>query len=253
MKLIKNAAEIAVMKKAGHILAEILQELGSSVQVGIDVWTLEEKFRDLCKLNKVTPACLGYARGHAAPFPTGLCIGINQQAVHCYPQKGYLLQDGDLLKIDTVIALEGLNVDSAVTIGVGNVNERREKLLNTTRLALQAAINMVKDGVHVGDIGYAIQTVASMSGFDVLREYTGHGIGYEMHEYPNVPCYGQKGEGFILKSGMIIAIEPLLCSGHHEVQTFPKSWETQMADGGDFSQFEHTVLVKSKGAEILTI
>jgi methionyl aminopeptidase len=254
--LVKSKNEIETMRKAGRILATIMDEMEAMVVPDLDVYELENKFIDLCKKNNVVPACKGYPDRDGNPFPTGLCVAINEQAVHCavhcVPQKGEIAKEEDILKIDTIIGLDGLHVDHAKTFAVGKVSDEREKLINTTKMALEAATNVIRAGAYVGDIGNAIYTVVEMAGFDVLREYTGHGIGEGLHEEPAIFCYGEKGEGMMLEQGMTLAIEPLVCTGNFKVENVGSSWETKMADDSDFAQFEHTVVVKKDKAEILT-
>ncbi|HEX9804469.1 MAG TPA: type I methionyl aminopeptidase [Candidatus Dojkabacteria bacterium] len=251
--MIKTQEEIEIMRQAGRILGKILRELEQEVRVGLEVLKLEEKFLDLCKKEKVEPACKNYKRGKGKPFPTGLCVSINDECVHCYPKRGAKLQDGDNVLLDTVIRFKGLHVDAAITVGVGSISPEKKRLLETTKLALDTAINQIGAGKHVGDISNTIQTVVEMAGFNVIREYTGHGIGREMHELPSIPSWGDKGQGVVLEEGMTITIEPLVCTGDSKViNKKGEEWETVMADGGNFAQFEHTVLVKKRGFEILT-
>lgn len=247
----QNKAKI--MKRAGRILATIFKEIEKEIAPGIDVWVLEEKFLDLCKKYNVKPACKGYNGGVGTPFPTGLCISINDECVHCYPIKDTILKEGDIIVVDTDIELDGYFVDGAFTKAVGNISEIKERLLNTTKLALQAGINQAKPGGMTGDISNAIQTVVEMAGFNVLRDYTGHGIGERMHQYPTIPCFGEKGSGVIIEPGMTFTIEPLVCTGSNVVISRGKdAWATKMKDGGFFAMFEHTILITEKGIEILT-
>jgi methionyl aminopeptidase len=250
---VKSKDTIEKMRKGGKILGKILKEIRLMIEPGVNEFDLEDKFLELCEKYNVRAACKGYApRGHK-PFPTGLCVGINEECVHCIPSKDRKIQEGDLVNVDTIIEYKGKFIDSAFTIGIGSVGKERQRLLDTTYTALNSAIKQAKPGNKIGDISYTIQTIANMAGFDVLREYTGHGIGDKIHEPPSVPCWGNKNEGEELHPGMTIAIEPLVCSGNPKVQSKEdSSWETEMADGGDFVQVEHTVLITQKGPEILT-
>jgi methionyl aminopeptidase len=248
---IKNQKEIEIMKKAGKLLSEILNDLKSMVKPGLNVWDLEERFLVLCEKSGLLPACKNYAPGDYPPFPTGLCVSINNQSVHCFPRKGIVLKDGDLINIDTVVTLSGLNVDSAFCTSVGKTSENMLRLMNTAKESLYEAITMVKGGTKVGVLSQTLQKTIEEAGFNVLKDYAGHGIGYHMHEDPEIPCYGSKNEGPKLKEGMTICIEALTCSGDDRVINL-NSWETEMADGGLFCIFEHTVLVTKNGYEILT-
>lgn len=248
---IKSPEEIEVMRKAGKMLADILSEIDSMIKPGLDVWDLEEKFINLCEKNKVIPTCKNYAPADFPPFPTGLCVSVNSQSVHCFPRKNVILKDGDIINVDTVITYEGLNVDSAFCKGVGNIDKKTAKFLETAKKALNESISKVKDGAKIGLISETLQKTMEKVGFNVLKDYAGHGIGYHMHEDPEIPCYGSKNDGPRLKEGMTICIEALTCSGRDEVKNL-NSWETKMRDDGLFCIYEHTILVTKNGFEILT-
>jgi len=249
--LIKTEEEIVFMRKLGKTLSSIFDELEKIIIPGVDSYDLEEKFIDLCKKEKVVPACKGYKEGSLPPFPTGLCLSINKQSVHCFPKKGVILKDGDIVNIDTVISSNGLHVDSAHCYPVGKTTDTRLKLLNTSKNALYSAISKVKNNSRIGLISHTLQKYVEKEGFNVLKDYEGHGIGYSMHEYPEIPCYGNKHDGPKLKEGMTICIESLISEGDDRVIN-TSGWETEMADGKDFCIFEHTVLVTKDGFEILT-
>ncbi len=249
--VVKNEKEIQIMRDGGKILSKIFKGLKSIIKPNLDVWDLEEKFLELCKENNVLPSCKGYGRGEMPPFPTGLCISINNQSVHCFPKKGVTLKEGDIVSIDSVINFEGLNVDSAFCYPVGKVDKRAEKLIETTKKALYSAISKVKEGVKIGVISENLQKTAEKEGFNVLKDYAGHGIGYSMHEYPEILCYGSKHDGPKLRAGMTICIEALVCEGEEDVKNV-SAWETEMSDGNRFCIFEHTVLVTKEGYEIIT-
>jgi methionyl aminopeptidase len=248
---IKTKEEIADMKVAGKLLANILNSLKAMIKPGLDVFELETTFISFCKANKVSPACKGYNPFGAYPFPTGLCVSINSQSVHCFPKKGVKLKEGDIVTVDTVIKYKNIHVDSAFATAVGQISPKTQKLLDTTEAALYNAIEEVADDVRIGKISNKLQKTVNKPGFDVLRDYAGHGIGYEMHEWPQILCYGNKNDGPKLKAGMTICIESLCCTGKSKVDNL-NLWETKMKDGGLFAQFEHTVLVSDKGYEILT-
>ena len=250
--IIKTTEEIEKMRKGGQILASIFAELAQMVKAGMDTWEFEEKFLELCKKNNAKPACKGYAPWGFPPFPTGLCLGINEQAVHCFPKKGRKLKEGDVLTFDADLEYKGMYVDHAITIGIGKISEERQKLLKTTKKSLDETVKLVKPGVKTGVLSSSIQKIAEGAGFSVVRQYAGHGIGKFMHELPEIPCFGEKNEGEVLKSGMTLAIEPLVCENDYDL-IHDGYWHTQTADGGDFAQFEHTVLVTDTGYEILTL
>lgn len=248
---IKTQEEIEIMRKAGKLLSEILSEIKLMIKPGLNVWDLEERFISLCEEKNVLPACKNYVPAGYPPFPTGLCISINSQSVHCFPRKNTILRDGDIVNIDTVINLSGLNVDSAFCVCAGKPSDMEEKLMRASKEALYKAIDKVKEGTKVGELSQIMQKTIEQADFNVLRDYAGHGIGYKMHEEPEIPCFGSKHEGPKLKEGTTICIEALTCSGKDKVENL-NSWETKMADNGLFCIFEHTVLVTKKGYEILT-
>lgn len=248
---IKTQEEIKIMRKAGKLLSEILSDLKSMIKPGLNVWDLEERFIVFCEEKNVLPACTNYAPAGYPPFPTGLCVSINSQSVHCFPRKNTILKDGDIVSIDTVVTLSSLNVDLAFCACAGKPSDNAGKLMRVAKEALYKAIDKVKEGTKVGELSQVMQKTVEGAGFNVLKDYAGHGIGYHMHEEPEIPCFGSKHEGPKLKEGMTICIEALTCSGKDRVENL-NSWETKMADNGLFCIFEHTVLVTKKGYEILT-
>lgn len=251
-EIIKTDEQVAKIRAAGHILGKILAELESLSQPDVDIWQLEEAFLDLCATYKVRPACKGYSQAGLTPFPTGLCVSLNNQSVHCFPKKDIKLKESDLINIDTVVELDGWNADSSFAKAMPLSPDTAKKIVETSKLALAAAISKAGPEQRIGVISEKIYKAARQSGFNVLTDYAGHGIGREMHEWPEVPCYGSKNDGPKLKPNMIICIESLLCQGQSEVKS-TGGWETQMADGGFFAQFEHTVLITPTGYEILTL
>ncbi|OGC69297.1 type I methionyl aminopeptidase [candidate division WWE3 bacterium RIFOXYC1_FULL_39_7] len=252
MNTIKTREEIEIMRRGGKILGGMLTELRDMCKIGLDIWELEEKFIQQCKKSDAIPACKGYtSMGFMPPFPTGLCISVNEQSVHCFPIKGRKLKDGDLITADTVITYKGLNVDAAFTVGVGKVSSSDTRLMKAAKRALLESIDQVKNGVRVGKISNKMHKVVTEYGFDVLRDYAGHGIGKEMHDFPEIPCYGNASDGPFLKSGMTICIEALVCEGKPKIN-YKSEWETEMADKKNFVQYEHTVLVTDNGYEIIT-
>ena len=250
-ELIKNEKEIQIMRGLGKILSSMFIELGKMIKPGTDVWNLEKKFIEMCDESGVIPSCKNYSEGGLPPFPSGLCISINNQSVHCFPKKGVILKEGDIINIDTVISFNGLHVDSAHCYAVGKISEENEKLLETTEKAMYNAISKIKNNAKIGALSSAMQKTVEKDGFNVLKDYAGHGIGYSMHEYPEIPCYGNKNEGPKLREGMTICVEALVCEGN-DIVFNTSDWETEMADGGNFCIFEHTVLVTRNGYDILT-
>jgi len=253
MNLIKTKTQILTMQEGGKILRSILKKLKAMIKPGLKTMDLEIEFLRLCEEAKVVPSCKNYQTHGLPPFPTGLCISINDQAVHCYPQKGQILKEGDSIAVDTVIAFKGMHVDSAFSAVAGESDSETERFLEVTKMASSAGIKQAIAGNYVGDISYAIQTIMQLAGFNVLRDFVGHGIGTSMHELPDIPCYGKKGQGMKLQTGMTLAIETLACQGDPDIDyPGPDAWQTRMADGKKFAIFEHTVLVTDKEPIILT-
>jgi methionyl aminopeptidase len=252
MSLIKTPEQIQKAREAGKILGEILGILYGMCRPGLDVWELETTFLSLCQKYKVIPACKDYTSGgFMPPFPTGLCISINNESVHCFPKKGEILKDGDLLTLDTVIEVNGMFSDSAFAKMIGTATSVNSKLVAAAKGGMEQAIEEIKPGVHIGLISHTMDTYVKSCGFNVLQDYAGHGIGTEMHEYPDIPCYGDPGEGPIIRPRMLLCIEALVCEGKPKVDN-TSEWETKMHDGKKWLQFEHTVLVTDSGHETLT-
>ncbi len=249
--LIKTPTEIAEMRLGGKILAQIYQILSQKAEVGLTTWDLEVMFLNLCKDFGVKPACKGYAPYGYPPYPAGLCVGVNNQALHNFPTKKIKLKSGDILKLDTVINYKGFYLDSAIVVPIGEISAKRKKLIQVAEQALMSTISEIKDGVKVGLLSNTMQTIAESAGYGVLRDYAGHGIGKEMHEDPTIPCYGNIKQGPTLHTGMTVCIEPLITEGSYRLK-HKGYWETETLDKSDFVQVEHTVLVTKEGYEILT-
>jgi methionyl aminopeptidase len=249
---IKTKEEIDSMRKAGKLLSTVLKSLKSMLKLGLDVWELEKTFISFCESHNLVPSCKGYNPFGTNPFPTGLCISINSQSVHCFPKKGVKLKEGDVITIDTVVKYKNMHVDSAFAATIDKSSTKNHNFVQTAEKALYNAINEVRDNTRIGKLSSKLQKTTEKAGFNVIRAYAGHGIGSEMHEWPQILCYGNKNDGPKLKTGMTICIESLCCSGNHQVENI-NLWETKMKDNGLFAQFEHTVLVLDNGYEILTL
>lgn len=249
----KTESQIKTMKEGGKILFDILMELKSMLKIGTEVMSLENKFIELCKKNNVIPGCKGYRAAYFPPFRYGLCLSINDEAVHCYPKDNVYLHSGDTIAIDTVIKYKDLFVDSAFTEGIGDISTIDRKFLETAKYAHNSAIKKAVAGNHIGAIGNQMESIMRLAGFNVLYDFVGHGIGKEMHEEPDIPCFGDTNSGPILREGMTLAIEALVCQGDSEI-LYPirGDWETKMADHKKFAIFEHTVAVTKNEPLILT-
>lgn len=248
---IKTDEEIKIMKEGGRILSEILGKLSNEVKAGITTWSLEEKARQLIKEAEAEPAFLGFNG-----YPAFLCVSINEEIVHCLPSERKIMP-GDLVSLDFGIKYKGLNVDSAVTVLVQAENDPginlKKRLIKITKECLDKGIEAARIGNTIGDISSAIQKYAEKNGFSVIRDLVGHGIGRELHEDPEVPNFGKKGQGPKLLEGMVIAIEPMLSTGSHEVKEDKKTLAWKTKDGSLSAHFEHTVAVTKAGPLILTL
>jgi len=252
---IKTSEEIEILREGGRRLALILQTVAKEAVAQVSSAYLNDCAEKLIKKGGDTPSFLGYApRGAKRPFPAALCVSINDEVVHGIPNEaGKILKDGDIVALDAGLVHKGLFVDYAITIGVGAIDEKAQKLLEVTKKALARGIKAVRAGRTTGDIGYAIETFVKPSGFGIVRDLAGHGVGYAVHEEPFIPNFGKRGEGVELKAGMVIAIEPMLNEGSAAVVLAPDGFTYRTKDGSRSAHFEHTVVVTEKGAEILTL
>ncbi len=244
---VKSDCEIKKMKEAGEKLTLILSSIVRFISSGVSTKDIDKKAIDLCKKHNVKPAFLGY-KG----YPAAICIGINDVVVHGIPSESDVIRDGDILSVDMGIIYEGFYSDMAVTIGVGKVRENAQRLIDVTKECLKAGIKEAVEGKTIGDIGYAIQSKAEASGFSVVRQMVGHGIGRYLHEDPQIPGFGNKGEGSVLVDGMTVAIEAIINEGGSEIYFLTDGWTTKTVDGKLSALFEHTVKVGKEKAEMLT-
>lgn len=244
---IKSKNEINIMRKAGEILSEIENKAMLFVKPGVSTEDLDEYVKRLCEEYEVIPAFLGY-RGYSAVG----CYGVNDTVVHGLPSKDEVLKEGDIISIDIGVIYKEFHSDRAVTIGIGEVSKNAKKLMNATKDSLYAGIKQVSEGNYIGDIGFAMQSVAELAGFSVVKQMVGHGVGKSLHEDPQVPGYGTPGTGVELKEGMTIAIEAIINEGEGSVNFLEDGWTTKTVDGKLSALYEHTVLVKKTGYEILS-
>ncbi|HHV78039.1 MAG TPA: type I methionyl aminopeptidase [Firmicutes bacterium] len=243
---IKSAEEIKAMRKAGRVVALMLQAVREAVRPGVTTAELDRLAEHVARSNGAVPAFKGF-RG----FPATLCTSVNEEVVHGIPGKRRL-KEGDLISIDTGAVVDGYYGDAAITVPVGHVSELALRLISVTKTALEEGIRAARAGAHLSDISHAIQTVVEAAGFSVVRDYVGHGIGTTMWEEPQVPNYGPPGMGPILKAGMTLAIEPMVNAGSYEVTVRPDEWTVVTRDGSLSAHFEHSIVVTEDGAEILT-
>jgi methionyl aminopeptidase len=243
----KSASELAIMREAGRVTARALRAVGEAVAPGVTTRELDDVAVSVIEAAGAKPAFLGYQG-----FPATICASRNCEVVHGIPGKTRL-QEGDIISIDMGAIVDGYYGDSARTFSVGRVSDEAMRLMDVTRLSLEAGIAAARPGGRLYDIGAAVQHVAEAAGFSVVREYVGHGIGRAMHEEPQVPNYGTAGKGPTLVPGMVIAIEPMINAGTAGVRQLPDGWTVVTADGAMSAHFEHTVAITEGGPVILTL
>lgn len=243
---IKTAEEIERLRAAGRLAAEVLAETSRLVKPGITTAEINAATERLIRSRGAEPVFIGY-RG----YRHATCISVNCEVVHGIPG-AKTLKDGDIVSLDVGVKKDGYCGDTAATYPVGKVAGKAEKLLRTGRRALQAAIRQARAGNHLGDVSFAVQSLAEKEGFSVVRDLYGHGIGRELHEDPLIPNFGKPGEGPELKAGMILAIEPMINVGGWRIRTLPDGWTVVTEDSSLSCHFEHTVLVTGKEPEVLT-
>jgi methionyl aminopeptidase len=243
---LKSFQEIAKMEVANRIVAEILEEVKSQVRPGVETQELDELAEACCRKHKVKPAFKGY-RGYSH----SLCIAVNDEVVHGIPGPRQL-KAGDLVSLDFGVLHDGFYGDAAITLPVGEVSPQAQELLEATEKSLYAGIGELKVGGRLGDISHAVQTTVEKYGFSVIRQFVGHGIGRALHEDPQIPNFGPKGQGPALRVGMTLAIEPMTSAGSWEVKILEDGWTAVTEDGSLAAHFEHTVALTEKGVLILS-
>jgi methionyl aminopeptidase len=248
--VLKNPSEIAVMRQAGRINALALQAVREMIRPGVTTAELDAVAEEVIRKHGAVPTFKGYPGPY--PYPATLCTSINEQLVHGIPGKRKL-QSGDVISIDCGSTFEGFVGDAAFTVGVGDVSPQTRRLIEVTEQALYEGIRQMRAGNRVGDVSAAIQKYVESYGFHVTREYTGHGVGRQMHEGPQVPNYGIAGRGMILRPGMTIALEPMVLVGTHRTRVLPDQWTVVSADGSLTGHYEHSVAVTEGEPLILTL
>jgi len=245
---VKSPRELDLMGRAGRIVGATLALVESRTRPGVSTADLDAVAEEFIRSHEgATPSFKGLYG-----FPATLCTSINEEVVHGIPSARRVLKEGDILSVDVGACVGGFHADSAITVPVGRIDAAAAALLAGTQAALCAGIAAVRAGIHVGDIGHAVQGVAEKAGFSVVRELVGHGIGSAFHEEPQVPNFGQPGKGPRLLAGMTIAVEPMVNIGRREIRTLADRWTVVTADGSLSAHFEHTVVVTERGSTILT-
>ncbi len=249
---IKTENEIELIREGGRILGGILKRTSEMVRPGISTAELNDYADSEIRKVGARPSFLGYG-SKKNPFPAALCTSINDVVVHGIPSVEDILQEGDIIGLDIGMEYKGFYTDTAVTVAVGEVPVRVKKLIETTKQSMNNAIKQAKPGNRIGDIGFASQFTAESQDFSVVRDMVGHGVGYAVHEEPNVPGYGKAGKGLLLEEGMVLAIEPMLCMGKPYIFFDTDGWTIRTHDGKLSAHFEHTIVITKKGAEVLTV
>ena len=247
MIVLKDKAELELMREAGKIAAAALVETGERIRDGVTTAELDKFIRHFIEKHGATPSFLNYQG-----FPGSACISINDEVIHGIPSKDRIVREGDIVTIDVGAFKKGYHSDTAYTFYCGSVSEEARRICEVTKAARDRGIEAALIGNRIGDIGSAVESEALAHGYAVLRDYTGHGVGTHLHEPPDVPNYGRAGHGVRLCEGMTIAIEPMLTQGSEKVYTLPNEWTVVTADHKLSAHFEHTVAVTPNGAEILT-
>jgi methionyl aminopeptidase len=245
--LLKSSQDIEKMRRAGAVVARVLEEIAELVKPGATTADLDLFAQTRTKELGAKPAFKGY---HG--FPATLCVSVNEEVVHGIPSKKRVLKEGDIVGIDFGVVLDGWFGDSARTFAVGKIAPEASKLLEITEKSLHLGIEQARPGQHLFDIGYAVQNFVESHGYSVVREFVGHGIGKSLHEDPQVPNFGIRGKGMLLKPGMVLAIEPMINAGKPEVRVLSDGWTAVTADKALSAHFEHTVAILENGPEILT-
>jgi methionyl aminopeptidase len=251
----KSPEEIAILAEGGAILAQILKTLATAALAGVSTLALDDLAMELAAATGVEPVLLGYHPEFASvPYPAAVCISVNNCVQHGIPSAENVLQDGDVVNIDMSIAHGGMIVDSGITVGVGEIDELSRKLIEVTREALAHGIKAAQPGNHIGDIGAAVQRLVESRGFSVVEALCGHGVGYAIHEAPNIPNYGQAGTGPLIEVGHVYAIEPIVNIGQPDVVFDDEGdgYSVYTADDSWSAHFEHTVVITPDGPVILT-
>ena len=249
--ILKSPQEIAIMREAGRINALAHQAVREAAKPGVTTAELDAIAEEVIRSHGAIPAFKGYPGPY--PYPATITASINDELVHGIPSKKRKLREGDILSVDCGTIYKGYVGDSAFTMGIGKISPEAQRLLEVTERALYIGIEQMRPGNRVGDVSAAVQRYVESHGFHVTREYTGHGVGREMHEGPSVPNYGTPGRGVLLRAGMVIALEPMVLIGTPKTRVLPDKWTVASADGSLTAHFEHTVAITEDGPVILTI
>ena len=247
MVFVKSEEEIALMREPCRIVHDCLEFVGSRIKSGMTTKDVDTLVYDFIKASGAEPSCLGYCG-----YPASACVSVNEVVVHGIPNDR-AIQEGDIVSVDLCVYKNGFHGDGARTFCIGEVSPEKAKLVRVTEECFFKAIEGLKAGTPLYDIGYKVQKHAEENGFSVIRSYTGHGIGREMHEDPSVPNFGRKGTGVRLKAGTVICIEPMIAAGGWRVKVLDDEWTAVTVDGKPAAHYENTVVIREDGVEILTL
>ena len=245
--VLKSKEEIALMREAGRVVAQVLEILKKEIRPALVIERLDDIVRQEFARRGVTPTFLGYQG-----YPARVCVSVNDEVVHGIPDSR-TLKEGDIVSIDLGATHKGFVGDAAITVCVGKVSPEADRLVRVTEEALWGGIRAARAGARLGQVSAAVQAHAEQNGFAVVREYVGHGIGREMHEDPQVPNFGQPEQGPVLRKGMVLAIEPMVTAGDWRTKRDSDNWTVRTLDGSLAAHFEHTVAITDGEAEVLTL
>ncbi len=253
MVTLRSAAEIEALREVGRVVGRTLQRVVEAAEPGVRLSRLDEVAAQSIREQEAKPSFLHYHPGFAPyPFPAVLCLSVNEVVVHGIPD-GRVLRDGDVLSVDCGAVLGGYHGDAAVTVAVGRVDDRAERLIDTTRAALDAGIAAAMVGARMGDVAHAVERVGRGAGYGILADHAGHGVGRAMHEDPTVPNSGRPGRGLPLREGLVIAIEPMFLEGGRDgYRLLADGWSVATDDDSRAAHWEHTIAVTADGPRVLT-
>lgn len=248
MIIIKSGQEIELMRQAGKVTGQILNDLEKVIRPGITTLEIDRFVEKAVKAAGMTAAEKGYCG-----YPASICVSVNEEVVHGIPSKKRILREGDIVSLDLVVENHGYMADAARTYGVGKISPLAQHLIDTAKQAFFNGIAFAKEGYRLSDISNAIQTAVEGEGFGVIRDFVGHGIGSNMHEDPQIPNYGKPGKGPRLQRGMTLAIEPMITQGSYEIDVLSDDWTAVTVDGGLAAHYENTVVITDGEPELLTL
>lgn len=248
MVYVKSEKEIDLMRESCKIVRDTLAFVGSKIQAGMSTKEIDELVERYIRASGAIPSCLGYGG-----FPASACVSVNDMVVHGIPDRDTIIKDGDIVSVDLCAYKNGYHGDAARTFCIGTVSDDVQQLVKVTEECFFKGIEELRAGTPLFDIGYRVQKHAESFGYGVIRAYTGHGIGKEMHEDPSVPNYGRAGTGMRLRAGTVLCVEPMIAMGNWRVRTLADGWGAVTMDGKPAAHYENTLVVREDGVEILTL